>query len=385
MRSHRPLGGSLAVMLRGAGRLCVMIALLLGGLVQPDAFAGDARAGRGEPSGSSPLRLKLSTIQDPGIGTEAFRMLIPIGWKLEGGILWQLERSNLATVAMRVSNPKGTETLEVFPNIPFVWTEGGIPFQPVGAIYLGNEVLPVIDEPDAFVERVVIPRFRQPVHARIVAREALPDVARTVAASVQEPGVQKRVTAGRTRLEYQEAGKWMQEDVYCILVAAQAVILPGTTFWGTERLYSFKAEKGKLEQATPVLQAVGSSFKLNLSWFNQYQQVLQMWRQNVMKSIRAAGALSKYLAQTSEEISAMNRQAYENRQASQDRINREFSEYIRGVETYQNPFEGKSVELPSGYNEAWVNPLGEYVLSNDPNFNPNVGDTRNWRRMDAAH
>ena len=69
--------------------------------------------------------------------------------------------------------------------------------------------------------------------------------------------------------------------------------------------------------------------------------------------------------------------------ATMDRINRNFSEYIRGVETYTNPFESTQIQLPSGYNDAWVNARGEYLLSNDSNFNPNIGDNADWRRMNS--
>jgi hypothetical protein len=80
----------------------------------------------------------------------------------------------------------------------------------------------------------------------------------------------------------------------------------------------------------------------------------------------------------------MNRQAWENYQVSSDRINRQFSEYVRGVETYQNPYESRSVELPSGYQDVWANAKGEYILSDSPNFNPNVGSTQNWQRLTNA-
>jgi hypothetical protein len=106
-----------------------------------------------------------------------------------------------------------------------------------------------------------------------------------------------------------------------------------------------------------------------------------MWQQNQMQSIRNAGELSRYIAKTNDEISAMNRQAYANQQASSDRINARFSRYVRGVESYDHPFEGRSVELPSGYREVWVSGGGEYVFSNDAGFNPNVRSTQNWRLM----
>jgi len=39
------------------------------------------------------------------------------------------------------------------------------------------------------------------------------------------------------------------------------------------------------------------------------------------------------------------------------------------------------VELPGGYEHAWSNNLGEYVLTNDANFDPNRGSTLHWDPM----
>jgi hypothetical protein len=42
------------------------------------------------------------------------------------------------------------------------------------------------------------------------------------------------------------------------------------------------------------------------------------------------------------------------------------------VDAFIDPHSQKLVELPCGYGQAWANNLGEYVLSADPNFNPNL-------------
>jgi hypothetical protein len=45
------------------------------------------------------------------------------------------------------------------------------------------------------------------------------------------------------------------------------------------------------------------------------------------------------------------------------------------------------VDLPNDYQYAWSNGLGEYVLSNDANYNPNLGTNVNWtelQRKDSA-
>ena len=51
---------------------------------------------------------------------------------------------------------------------------------------------------------------------------------------------------------------------------------------------------------------------------------MQLLVQNQMRQIRQVGELSRYIAQTSREISDLSRQAYEAREASQDRIDRQF-------------------------------------------------------------
>jgi hypothetical protein len=49
-----------------------------------------------------------------------------------------------------------------------------------------------------------------------------------------------------------------------------------------------------------------------------------------------------------------------------------------GAKLYYDPNTGQNVELPSGYTQAWSTPLGEYILSDDPNFNPNIGSNQTW-------
>ena len=75
--------------------------------------------------------------------------------------------------------------------------------------------------------------------------------------------------------------------------------------------------------------------------------------------------------QTYEDIREMSKQAWDRQQESADRRAREFSEYIRDVETYDDPQSDLGqVELHSGYKHAWRLDDGTYVLTNDHMFNP---------------
>ena len=123
------------------------------------------------------------------------------------------------------------------------------------------------------------------------------------------------------------------------------------------------------------------SIKISIQWFNKYSQLVETIVKMKLQEIRNIGEISRIISQTNDEISEIRRSQYENSQASSDRVSKSFSEYMRGTEEYYNPAEGKSVELPSGYNQVWMNNLGEYVLSNELNYNPNVGSNLHWQEI----
>lgn len=70
------------------------------------------------------------------------------------------------------------------------------------------------------------------------------------------------------------------------------------------------------------------------------------------------------------------------RNASQDRNNQQFREALGNVQTYSDPRDAsKPIELPNTYQYYWRNEQGAIVGTNDPGIDPNVGSTRDWRRM----
>ncbi len=120
-----------------------------------------------------------------------------------------------------------------------------------------------------------------------------------------------------------------------------------------------------------------SSVRVDPGWLEAYLQLSRNWLQANYDAIRAAGQLSR-------QISASTQQAYEARRASDDRVYREISEQIRGVETYDDPLETYPVQLPSDYEYAWRSSAGGYVLSNDAGFDPNVGSTQTFTLLEPT-
>ena len=62
----------------------------------------------------------------------------------------------------------------------------------------------------------------------------------------------------------------------------------------------------------------------------------------------------------------------------------EADQNIRGVQTFRDPSTGHTMELSNQYDHAWLNGANEYVMSDDPNFNPNAQLSGSWNQLQAV-
>lgn len=333
-----------------------------------------------------PLRFKtVRYVDKQGIGIEAFSLLIPSDWRFDGGIRWVLDNPGMPAVAsFRITSPDGRDEVETFPNQSFFWTTNPMTLQlkPVGSKYFGAEVRPPVGAREA-LQKIVLPRFRSGVRdLRIVSERRLPELAGSLGAGQAQPGVSASADGASIRIEYRSGNVLREEEIYAVVESFSFPLqsMFGTqtnTMWTVDYLFSFKSDKGRLEEKTKLFQTIVSSFKLNPQWFNKYNQVVEHLIQQQIQQIRSIGELSRIISRTHNEISDMMMETYNNRQQVYDRLSENFSQYIRGVDEYYDPVQQKRVELPSGYTEGWVNGLGEYILSDNPNYNPNVGSNQN--------
>lgn len=333
-----------------------------------------------EGAARPPVRFQSLKVLDPlSNNIEAFRLLVPAGWIWKGGVRWNLDYANLASVAMRVRNPRGLEAVESYPLIPQVWSTATL-LGPEGANYLGSEVRAPLGAA-AFLLRLVIPTLRGGLAPTVRSVAALPRVVGALAAMPADPSLTTSYDAARVRIDYRQDGRRLEEDFYVGLSYQRSSILPAQTLWQPLFLYSFKAGRGALDRASRTLQSIVASVRPSLKWFAGYQSVQRLWIEGRMQAIRAAGALSRSISEANDSISRSISESWRTQQDAYDRVYDRISEQVRGVETYDNPFEGQPVQLPSDYRYAWVSARGEYALSNDAGFDPNLGTTGDWRLL----
>jgi hypothetical protein len=190
------------------------------------------------------------------------------------------------------------------------------------------------------------------------------------------------------RIQYQERGRPMEEELYAA-VSQFVTDMPGSAFtppyfinyWYIDYTFSFKAERNRLDSQAKVFQTMVYSLKVNPRWFAKVANVREMMAQNAIRGIKSIGRIGDMVAQAGSNMREDQMKDWERRQQANDRIVQNFTDNIRGVERFNDPFAGKEVELPSGYGRAFANNLGEYIVTDSPSYNPNIGSNLHWEEM----
>lgn len=324
------------------------------------------------------MRLIKRSVQDPAVNNiEGATLLVPEGWNVEGGFVWNPLLSMQASLLLRVSDGQTGAAVETLPSQQFVWPLQQMP-TPVypGTNWMGSIIMPLPRDPAQVVWETLMPgplahlRTAQPIRNDNLPQYAA-EFARTIPAGLT-------VSANRLRYTFSTGGRAWEEDVYLIVTFGQPDGY--TQFWWTNAA-TLRAPSGELDRATPLLQVVLQSLRITLDWSATLEYVRGLFRQGQAQQLADVRRLGQIAAQHREEIRQMHQQVWEERQAAQDRQNFALREILGGVETVTNPFDARPVEVPAGYAGCWVNQKGDVLLSENSTFDPRPGETDDWRQM----
>lgn len=370
----------------------------------PILLAGAALAAA--QAGGRYYRMKpVRIVDEQGFGqpVEAARLLVPADWRTEGGIQWDGQELgcpfNIIKVRFRAVSPDGMWGLEVFPGM--MWQAASDPMmqQIIGqqaARRMGCGAGPVTTAADYL--RQMAPRLRP--GARALNAQPLPAVtqakqqqlAATYGPLIGSGAIRGfRTDAASVRLAYSLQGQpveeWVSSSLLSVAAASAntAALMQGQMNMSAamytmvlDPVFALKAPAGKFDARLAA--TIFASVRPNPQYEAAVSQFLA-----TMGNIAIRGAMdrSRIWAEAGRQISATIAQSYQAQQAVQDRLAGQFSQTIRGVETYIDP-SGKRIELTGGYDNAWVNPRGEYLLSDSPGFNPAVALRENWTQLKKA-
>jgi len=308
---------------------------------------------------------------------EAFTMLIPEGWSVSGGIIWRQHATMPGAISLSIRSSDGLYELNLLPSMPYYWNK--TPFSlfgpKEGSMYMGNEVRRPVSGFMQYLQQYILPKggFR----TTIVGHKKFPELENALRAENQGGfGSTISIDGGIAKLEYAHNGYLFEGDITCGIVTNN--MMYGQSSWIADKIISTRAPKGNFAEASKIFAVMLNSFKFNLQWFNRYHHFVQSLTQYVMQDIYNAGVISRIISTTFNHVSDTVRQSYELQQASNERVFKGISESIRGVNSYYDPYKGYSVEIPNGYRYVYANALGEYIVTDNANYNPNVHSNLNW-------
>jgi hypothetical protein len=329
---------------------------------------------------------------DPVTGLVALRALVPRGWKVEGSIAWSANPALPATSRFRFWDPASGAELNLFPTQAFFWTDNGLFLRtnPPGTLRFNTLVARPVGFDDAMAT-LVLGRYRKGVAGlEVVDRRKVPELAR-LARGTPEKGMRATSDAGKVRATYSEGGRVLEEEFYAA-VPQFVIDIPGGSgrpgffieYWYVDYVFSFRAPRGGLAARSKIFQTMIYSMKVDPAWFAKVVNTREALFARMMQGVRDLGAIGATVAAASSRLRDDQLEDWERRQQVQDRVVQAQSDNIRGVQRFHDPHADREVELPSGYGRAFANDLGEYVVTDSPSYNPNVGSNLHWEEMTPA-
>ncbi len=339
---------------------------------------------------------------------EAFSILVPKGWRTDGGVQWKSPfhcAGEVYAPHLRVTSPDGS--IE-FRSLPLQsWGSSSDPAMRQNMQMMAQQGGCAVAPPmsaEQYLRQILAPRdFGNPT---IVSVEANQEVIQ----QLLEKGEKHRVTAQSMGMNLDLRAdailarlKWPDgtEGIGFVTLVNGINSMQNAYTGGMQQLSTSIASErsfvrypaARRKEGEQFIATLRSSFRTNPEWeqaIDNFSQRMREWRnqnhQQVMAGLEAnrqqmiashnqrmADIQRQGAANTAaynQRMTSMdqNMRAWESRQSSSDRIHTAFVQSIRGVETWQGS--GGQVELTSGYENAWTRGDGTYIMSNKPGFDP---------------
>ncbi len=356
------------------------------------------------------MRLKRHVIVDQSANNmPAMTVYVPEDWQFQGAVLWDLQSFiHPARITFQARGPKDGAEILYIPIMAF-----------------GFSTPSTYQEGQKNGGTVV----RRPMKSEALLREILPHLRKQAAnlqvKSVERPKdveayIQAEIDKGRAQLQtqrlpsqeapslefdlavmtvtYTENGRPFEERLLSIITylkSATAMRMLDararpymqryeSTTWTCLPIVSVRAHAGTLQAHDFEFKVVGDNIVQNPTWTASIDAVGQkLIMDNFNQAVISHQKIRESINSTHDYVMKRQREAQASRQASQDRILQRRVDDIRGVERY-NTRESSGVALPSGYNHVWEARDGTVILQNDSFFNPNLGSTKDWQKIERA-
>jgi len=153
--------------------------------------------------------------------------------------------------------------------------------------------------------------------------------------------------------------------------------------------------KKHYKSAKNILVSGLASLQYNPRYFDQYNQnemnrKSSSWaahRQRMSAQQSQFDAQQAAFKEKSESINKSIMANYDSQNAASDRNHNRFLNYIKDENTVANPKDGNRYQVQTGSNQYYMNENGQYIGTNDPNYDPNRNQGTNnqtWNEVEIT-
>jgi hypothetical protein len=347
------------------------------------------------------LLMKKVTVTGPGADTThgtqpAFDVMIPSTWTFAGDVTMGGSKSgcfaDLFALSMKATSPDGAITFQAAPDYSWQYADDPSVMKSLTdpkrrALGVDRKPCPVAKplKAEDYVRQNIVPLF--PSGATVVSVETFPalnEIVRKRRGLPPGDGTTgpTRTEAVRARMAFQKDGKDLEEWVAVAMVVDTSRAGRGTFYDShATSLIALTAPKGKLDTNDKLFRVIVSSIRPAPQWVTYAnQQLTTLYRAEAQKE----AFIDKIRADLINNEIATIQGVTANMMAGASVSAMQADQNIRNVQTFRDPTTGNRMELSNLYDHAWLNGANEYVMSDDPSFNPNGNLSGSWSQLQAV-
>ena len=293
-------------------------------------------------------------------------MLIPKGWKAEGGMIpsgvqWNVVDLVENNIRFRVTSPDGKSFFGWYPRFYFqdpavhMQSSGGMLQPQIGGVLNGCWIYPYMGVAQ-YVQNIIFGQLaaREFQNPRIIGRAVESPELRPWL-----PQTAPRKECGYVNFECTVGGTPMFGRIYTLVYDMGAL-------WSTVGTFGWISPKSLWKENERIMELCIRSFRLNPSW--------------VRRAAAAERQRGEKYGQVIRDMQGIDNEINRNRSQTRSDIQEEFYKVITDqIETF-DPETGHKKYLPM-YNNAWTNGRGDYVLKDYDDGTLPVEDPTEWRKL----
>ena len=372
-----------------------------------EAEIASTRDGQPAQPSAAEAPMQIYYVMDEQAQMPVYGIRGPADWTLESEVRWNLANNVVpVTLAAALTDPQGTMRLRFYPELTCYWLTGDAALNNPGQMNMGMlNVAPM--EPKAALVDAVTQIYQADLPGlRITGVRDVPGLP----AALGRAG--PNIVGVGLRAEFLWEGKRMEEEIYALHYIGAATLrgeagVTTQTTWGLSGVHGFITEEGRLDSHRSMFTYMVRSGTPNPAWLELHRNIKQQldtrFQQELIDNRRAREAIMAQSRALAAENEAFRANIMQRHRAAMDTTAHEsfidgihsgasgssggissqekYVDSIHDRETFQDSSTVTGTSQHGYADHHWSDGWGNYLHTDDPSLDPNIGSSVQWERL----